>query len=330
MSAACCAPPSPSGIGERRAAPQFAESATLARTKPLPRAPKGMALIPGGAFLMGTEDGEGFAADGEGPVREVEISSPFYMDETAVTNAQFGRFVRAARYITEAELWGWSFVFRDFVTRRAARTVSQIVAETPWWWKVDGANWRRPEGPGSGIGRRMNHPVVHVSWNDAMAYCEWANRRLPTEAEWELAARGGLVQKRYAWGDELTPNGVHMCNIWQGEFPDRNAKDDGFASTAPARSFAPNGFGLYNVAGNVWEWQSDWFSPTFHRAETAPRRNPTGPPNGASRAIRGGSYLCHESYCNRYRAAARSANTPDSSTGNMGFRTVADVLHARN
>ena len=323
MSAACCAPSSSSaGSGERRAAP---ESAPRARTKPLPRAPKGMALIPGGAFIMGTDGDEGFAADGEGPAREVEVS-PFYMDETAVTNAQFGRFVRAARYVTEAERWGWSFVFRDFVSKRAARTVSQVVAETPWWWKVDGASWRRPEGPGSGVGRRLDHPVVHVSWNDAAAYCRWAGRRLPTEAEWEMAARGGLTGKRYAWGDELTPGGVHVCNIWQGEFPDRNAADDGFLATAPARSFPPNGFGLYNVAGNVWEWQSDWFSPTFHREGGGPRRDPTGPPAGASRAIRGGSYLCHESYCNRYRVAARSANTPDSSTGNMGFRTVADAV----
>ena len=281
-----------------------------------------MVRIPGGSFLMGTDDDTGFPADGEGPVREVDVS-PFFIDVTAVTNAQFGRFVRQTRYRTEAERYGWSFVFHTFVPRKVARTVTQAVAEAPWWWHVDGACWRRPEGPGSGISRRMDHPVVHVSWNDAQAYCRWARKRLPTEAEWEMAARGGLLGKRYVWGDDLTPDGRHMCNIWQGDFPNINTIEDGYAGTAPARSFDPNGFGLYNVAGNVWEWQWDWFSPTFHR--DGPRVDPAGPPTGTSRVIRGGSYLCHDSYCNRYRVAARSANTPDSSTGNMGFRCVVDV-----
>ena len=317
MSARCCAP-----NAGKKSAPVSSTGQALTRTASAARSPKGMAHIPGGTFLMGTDDDPGFAADGEGPVRQVEVS-PFFMDETAVTNAQFGRFVRQTRYMTEAERYGWSFVFHSFVPRRVARTVSQAVAEAPWWWRVDGACWRRPEGPGSGIGRRMDHPVVHVSWNDAQAYCRWAGKRLPTEAEWEMAARGGLIGKRYAWGDDLTPDGRHKCNIWQGEFPDRNTTEDGYAGTAPAKSFDTNGFGLYNVAGNVWEWQRDWFSPTFHR--NGPTVDPTGPPSGGSRVIRGGSYLCHESYCNRYRVAARSANTPDSSTGNMGFRCVVDV-----
>ena len=258
MSNACCAP-----SDTRR--PPAPSSAPVQRTAPASRPPDGMALIPGGAFLMGADDSDGFHADGEGPIREVSVS-PFYMDETAVTNAQFGAFVRAARYATEAEKFGWSFVFHSFVARRAARTVTQAVAEAGWWWRVDDASWRRPEGPGSGIGRRMDHPVVHVSWNDAQAYCRWAGKRLPTEAEWERAARGGLTGKRYAWGDELAPGGKHMCNIWQGDFPTRNTLDDGYASTAPARAFEPNGYGLYNVSGNVWEWQADWFSANHHRA----------------------------------------------------------------
>jgi len=169
----------------------------------------------------------------------------------------------------------------------------------------------------------LDHPVVHVSWNDALAYCNWAGKRLPTEAEWEFAARGGLEQKKYAWGDELLPNGQHYANIWQGQFPNENQGLDGYKGTAPARSFPPNDYGLYNVCGNIWEWCSDWFSSTYHVHDT--RENPKGIPNGTSKVIRGGSYLCHESYCNRYRVAARSSNTPDSSTGHMGFRCAKDA-----
>jgi formylglycine-generating enzyme len=279
-----------------------------------------MMLLAGGAFLMGTEDGVGYAQDGEGPVREITLR-PFWFDATAVSNERFVAFVAATGHVTEAEQYGWSFVFAgllpdDFPETRGA-------AAAPWWRQVEGADWQHPEGPHSGIGARPDHPVVHVTWSDAMEYCAWAGARLPTEAEWEYAARGGLEQKRYPWGDELTPGGVHRCNIWQGEFPQSNTVDDGYYGTAPVEAFEPNGFGLYNMCGNAWEWCADWFSPRFHI--DGPRENPIGPPDGTHRVIRGGSYLCHESYCYRYRVAARSANTPDSSTGNTGFRCVRDV-----
>ena len=270
---------------------------------------------------MGTEDEEGFPADGEGPVRDVALRG-FRIAPKAVTNAQFATFVKATDYCTDAERYGWSFVFYGFIPSGwAAKALGP--ADAPWWRAVDGAYWKAPEGPGSDIGVRQNHPVVHVSHNDATAFCEWAGVRLPTEAEWEYAARGGLRQRRYAWGDELTPRGAHRCNIWQGTFPTRNLEEDGYAGTAPVDAYRPNGFGLYNVAGNVWEWCSDWFSPDFH--VTGPRVDPTGPPSGVARVVRGGSYLCHRSYCNRYRVAARTKNTPDSSTGNTGFRYAADI-----
>ncbi|QHT63927.1 formylglycine-generating enzyme family protein [Paenibacillus lycopersici] len=282
---------------------------------------EGMLFLPGGEFLMGTDDREGFPGDGEGPVRKVTVD-PFYIAPCAVSNAEFQAFADATGYVTEAERFGSSFVFHPFVPQAVAEKVTQAVQQTPWWWHVEGACWRAPEGPGTGIDERMDHPVTHVSWNDAMAYCRWSGKRLPTEAEWEYAARGGLVRKRYPWGDLLKPDGEHRCNIWQGKFPDKNNASDGYAGTAPVRSFAPNGYGLYNMSGNVWEWCSDWFSAGFHL--NGPRENPQGPPAGQARVLRGGSYLCHQSYCNRYRVAARSRNTPDSSAGNIGFRCATD------
>jgi sulfatase modifying factor 1 len=281
-----------------------------------------MVYIPGGEFLMGTNSNEGFPADGEGPMRKVKVD-PFYMDPCTVTNARFDEFIKDTGYKTEAEQYGWSFVFYSFLSSEETKQVKQVVQGTSWWYVVEGAYWRQPEGSDSTIEERMAHPVIHVSWNDAMAYCKWAGKRLPTEAECEFAARGGLEQKTYPWGDELTPDGKHYCNIWQGEFPKNNTKDDGYDGTAPAESFPANGYGLYNVSGNVWEWCSDWFAKSIHRR--GGRDNPQGPENGKARVMRGGSYLCHKSYCNRYRVAARSSNTPDSSTGNMGFRCVTDV-----
>jgi len=282
----------------------------------------GMARLDGGSFLMGTEDDEGFPQDGEGPIREVTVD-PFYIDKTHVTNKEFSRFIRATGYTTEAEEYGWSFVFYLFLQDEEVKRASQVVQSAPWWIPVEGADWAHPEGPGSSVRDRKDHPVVHVSWNDAKAYCEWAGKRLPTESEWEYAARGGLEQKKFPWGDELIPDGKHMCNIWQGTFPNNNTAEDGFKGTAPVGSFPANGFGLYDTSGNTWEWCHDWFSPDYHI--DGPRDNPTGPPEGDARIIRGGSYLCHDSYCNRYRVAARTANTPDSSTGNTGFRCVRDV-----
>ncbi len=281
-----------------------------------------MVEIPGGEFLMGTDDAEGFPGDGEGPVRPVTVRT-FLLDQRAVTNAQFAEFVKATGYKTEAQRFGWSFVFHQFVSPRARKQVMGVSGPAPWWLAAKGAHWLKPEGIDSTIRGRENHPAVHVSWNDAVAYARWAGKRLPTEAEWEFAARGGLEQQKYPWGNDLTPDGVHRCNIWQGEFPDQNTGDDGYLGTAPAGAFLPNGFGLYNVAGNVWEWCSDWFSAAYHAR--GPRDNPVGPPSGQARVVRGGSYLCHKSYCNRYRVAARSANTPDSAAGNMGFRCAADL-----
>jgi sulfatase modifying factor 1 len=283
---------------------------------------EGMIQLPGGSFLMGTDDGQGFPRDGEGPVRKITLD-PYLISPYATTNAEFSTFVEQTGYQTDAERFGWSFVFYRFLTTKAKKKVMGSVDDAPWWRAVKGANWRRPEGPGSGIKTRMKHPVIHISHNDALAYCAWSGKRLPTEAEWEYAARGGLEQMRYPWGETLTPEGEHRCNIWQGEFPTRNTAKDGYAGTAPVDSFAPNGFGLYNVSGNVWEWCLDWFSATFHVGGI--KKNPKGPPTGTSRVIRGGSYLCHKSYCNRYRVAARSSNTPDSSTGNSGFRCAADA-----
>ena len=291
----------------------------IVKKNAVPISTDNMIKLPGGKFLMGTCDDEGFPADGEGPIREITLNS-FYIGETTVTNSQFAEFIKATDYKTESELYGWSFVFYGLLSEEDQKADYQVAAPTPWWCAIQGAQWNHPEGKHSDINDRMDHPVVHVSWNDAHAYCQWSGKRLPTEAEWEYAARGGLVQKKYPWGDELTPEGEHRCNIWQGKFPDYNSMEDGFLGTAPVKSFKPNDFGLYNVSGNVWEWCNDWFSKDFHKTGT--RNNPLGPLSGESKVMRGGSFLCHRSYCNRYRVAARSSNTADSSTSNIGFRCV--------
>jgi formylglycine-generating enzyme len=276
-----------------------------------------MVQIPGGEFRMGSEDAFAYPEDGEGPAREVELS-PFWIDARAVTNARFGAFVDETAYVTEAERFGWSFVFGGLLPDDFAPT--EAVALAPWWRKVEGADWLHPEGPESTLDGRADHPVVHVSWNDADAYCDWAGKRLPTEAEWERAARGGLDGKVFPWGDELEPEREHRMNVWQGDFPATNTLDDGYLGLAPVDAFEPNGFGLHNMTGNVWEWTRDWFHTTFRQRDR--RNDPRGPARGTHKVQKGGSYLCHHSYCRRYRVAARQGSTPDSSTGNVGFRCV--------
>ena len=279
------------------------------------------AQIPGGTFLMGDSTGDGNPGDGETPVHEVYLP-PFSIDTTSVTNAQFARFVDDTGYVTEAESFGFSAVFH-LALETSRENVMSSAGGTPWWFGVRGADWARPGGPGSGLTARYDHPVVHVSWNDAVAYGGWAGRRLPSEAEWERASRGGIEGARYPWGNDLLDahTGRWQCNIWQGAFPTNNLGEDGWLTTAPVKTFVPNGFGVWQTVGNVWEWCSDWSSPSYYAS--SPRQSPLGPAGGTQRVLRGGSYLCHDSYCNRYRNSARSANTPDSSMGNAGFRTVA-------
>jgi formylglycine-generating enzyme required for sulfatase activity len=278
-----------------------------------------LVALPGGTFTMGGDDRDGFPADGEGPARLVELSA-FRIAPAAVTNREFGDFVRATQYITDAERAGASFVFYLQVPEAIRRAIRRVPTGLPWWLPVEAACWQRPEGPGSHIHERLDHPVVHVSWRDAQAYCAWAGTRLPTEAQWEYAARGGLQGRKYPWGDELEPEGRTRCNIWRGDFPGR--PEPGWnPGTVHAASFEPNGYGLYNMAGNVWEWCADWFTASYH-ADTATidplHDHPTG-----RRSMRGGSFLCHASYCNRYRVAARNSNTPDSTSSNCGFRVAA-------
>lgn len=273
--------------------------------------------LTGGAFLMGDAFNEGYPSDGETPVHKVRVS-PFAIDADLVSVAQFQRFVAATGYVTLAEREGSSAVFDAFVDDDAQHIVGGSQA-APWWVFVAGAHWRCPSGPSSRA--QADHPVTHIGFADALAYCFWAGRRLPTEAEWEYAARGGLASKRYAWGDQLVPDGEHRCNIWQGEFPRTNTAADGWVGTSPVGTYPANGYGLTDMTGNVWEWCADWFAADWYAR--SPQEDPLGPRDGAFRVMRGGSYLCHDSYCNRYRVAARSGSAPDSTAGNLGFRTVA-------
>ncbi|XP_022428220.1 formylglycine-generating enzyme isoform X3 [Delphinapterus leucas] len=284
-SCGCGTPQRPGAHGSSAAAHRYSREAnapgSVAGERPFP--PTKMVPIPAGVFTMGTDDPQ-IKQDGEAPARRVAIDA-FYMDAYEVSNAEFEKFVNSTGYLTEAEKFGDSFVFEGMLSEQVKSDIQQAVAAAPWWLPVKGANWRHPEGPDSTVLNRPDHPVLHVSWNDAVAYCTWAGKRLPTEAEWEYSCRGGLQNRLFPWGNRLQPKGQHYANIWQGEFPVTNTGEDGFRGTAPK-----------------------------------------GPPSGKDRVKKGGSYMCHKSYCYRYRCAARSQNTPDSSASNLGFRCAADHL----
>ena len=293
--------------------------------------PEGMVWVPGGTFWMGDND----FPDAR-PVRQVEVDG-FWMDKTEVTNAQFARFVAATNYVTVAEHQPDP---KDFPGAPPELLKPGSIVFTPpasavpldnhgqWWRYVPGANWRHPEGPDSDINGKDDYPVVHVCYDDAVAYSKWAGKRLPTEAEWEFAARGGLARKPYAWGDEQTPGGKWPANIWQGNFPNENTAADGFSRAAPVASYPANPFGLFDTAGNVWEWCSDWYRPDVY--ETGPARNPQGPadsfdplePGLPKRVQRGGSFLCSDMYCIRYRPGARGKGEVTSGASHVGFRCV--------
>jgi formylglycine-generating enzyme required for sulfatase activity len=308
-------------------------------------APEGMVWIPGGEFSMGSADptreicGGNETMDDARPIHRVRVRG-FWMDRTEVTNAEFARFVAATGHVTVAEKPPRA---EDFPGADPALLVPGSIVFTPpadavalrdyraWWRYVPGANWRHPEGPGSDLAGRENHPVVHVAHADALAYAQWAGKRLPTEAEWEFAARGGKSGEPYPWGRDLTPEGRWRANIFQGRFPDKNTAADGFTRTAPVASFPPNAYGLHDMAGNVWEWCSDWYRPDAYAARTgAVAENPTGPrdsfdpaePGAAKRVQRGGSFLCTDQYCTRYWTGSRGKGEPDSAACHVGFRCV--------
>ena len=297
-----------------------------------------MVWVPGGTFVMGSDD----HYPEEASAHRVSVGG-FWMDRCAVTNAEFRRFVGATGHVTVAEqrpdpadypgadparLVAASAVFRK------PRERVPLTDPYRWWAHVPGASWRHPRGPQSSLKGLDDHPVVHVAWDDVVAYAAWAGKDLPTEAEWERAARGGLEGTEFAWGDELTPGGRHMANVWQGEFPVHNDALDGYEYTAPTRSFPPNGYGLFEMIGNVWEWTADWYrdhGEIAHacctldnprggeRERSADARDPVRVPR---RVMKGGSHLCAPNYCRRYRPAARMAQAIDTSTSHLGFRCI--------
>lgn len=314
-SGSCCAAPH----GARPSTKELATSPVADASYPAP-VDTGGVLVPAGEYLMGDASGDGYDFDGEGPVHLVSLDD-FLIDATPVTNQRFATFVAETGHITASESFGYSAVFATYVEAEADAILSP--ADGPvWWLDVRGADWRHPRGPGSTLDGIEDHPVVHVSQEDAQAFARWAGRRLPTEAEWEAAARGGRVGTRYPWGDVLAPDGEDRCNIWQGDFP-AAAPNARFVSTSPVGAFPPDDRGVFDMIGNVWEWCADWFHPGYY--STSPMDRPQGPEQGRTRVVRGGSHLCHSSYCNRYRTAARTGAAPQAGSSNLGFRTVRSV-----
>jgi sulfatase modifying factor 1 len=306
-------------------------------------APEGMVWVPGGKYRRGSD----YATFKDArPIRVIELDG-FWMDETPVTNRQFAEFIKATDYLTMAERTPEAEKFPGAPPENLVpgSLCFKVPAEPidlsnhySWWTYMRGACWNHPEGPNSTIDDRMDHPVVHVCWEDAMAYAKWAGKRLPTESEWERAARGKRDQAPYTWGNELLPDGKWMANVWQGDFPLENTLDDGWATTSPVKAFLPNDFGLYDMSGNVWQWCSDWYRPDAY--ELGPKRNPQGPDVSfdpqergvAKRVQRGGSFLCSESYCVRYRCGGRGKMEVESSSAHVGFRCArsADVIPDKN
>lgn len=324
----------------------IAFAGTYALTRYSQKPPEGMVWIPDGEFLMGSEVNTPQA--NEKPVHRVRLTG-FYMDVHEVTNAQFQEFVKATGYVTTAEKApDWEELKKQLPPGTPKPSDDKLVAGslvftqptkpvpmhdyTQWWTWTPGACWKHPEGPGSNLDGKDNHPVVHVSWDDANAYAKWAGKRLPTEAEWEYASRGGMTGKRFTWGDEpVNDTSDFKANIWQGTFPNNNSKADGWERTAPVKSFAPNGYGLYDMAGNVWEWCSDWYrADAYRQAGSGTLENPPGPrdswdpqePTVPKRIVRGGSFLCHVTYCESYRNSARRGTSPDTGMSHTGFRCV--------
>ena len=340
--------PKQTGISSSSSA-TVADSAKPSTTGPKGQAPEGMVWIPGGVFWMGApkrKEASEIANDmrdmsDSRPLHQVELEG-FWIDETEVTNEQFQKFVDETGYVTIAEIAPKAedypgappenLVAGSVVFSPPAGAVDLRGSSYQWWAYVPGANWKHPEGPDSTIEGKEKHPVVHVGWFDAVEYATWAKKRLPTEAEWELAARGGLDRKGYVWGDEFRPNNKLMANTFQGSFPTKNSLEDGFATTSPVKTFPPNGYGLYDVAGNVWEWANDWYRPEYFEtlARNDVTRNPMGPSNSfdpaepgqAKRVMKGGSFLCTDQYCSRYMPGGRGKGDPVTGTNHLGFRTV--------
>ena len=304
-----------------------------------------MAYIPAGEFLMGATDTEG--RPDEYPQHKVKISA-FWIDQTEVTNASFAKFVKATGYVTTAERKpNWeelkaqlpegavkppdSVLVASSLIFSAPKKINNLNDASQWWVWKKGADWKHPNGSNSNLKGKESYPVVHISWDDAQAYCKWAGKRLPTEAEWEYASRGGLKNAIYPWGDEAIEKGKAKANTWQGNFPVKNTNLDGYNQLAPVKSFQPNGYGLYDTAGNVWEWCSDWYRPDFYEKQKGTTENPLGPedsydpmePSVPKKVVRGGSFMCNASYCKGYRVTSRMKTSKDTSLAHTGFRCVS-------